>query len=208
MKIKICGLRDEQNINDIDTEAIDFLGFIFYEQSPRYVGTSFQMPKTSKLKVGVFVNETAENILKFRKQYDLDCIQLHGNETVELCKELKENGCKIIKAFGVSDSFSFQKCTDYELYTDLFLFDTATANYGGSGQLFPWELLANYQGNLPFLLSGGLGLEQMNELKKFTHPKLYGYDFNSALEIAPAYKDIQKVQKLIQLLRNEEISTQ
>lgn len=208
MKIKICGLRDQQNIKDIDSEAIDFIGFIFFEQSPRYVGKSFQMPKTSKLKVGVFVNETAENILKFRNQYDLDCIQLHGNETVELCKELKEKGCKIIKAFGVSDSFSFQKCTDYELYTDLFLFDNATANYGGSGQLFSWELLANYQGNLPFLLSGGLGLEQMNELKKFTHPKLYGYDFNSALEIAPAYKDIQKVQKLIQLLRNEEISAQ
>lgn len=208
MKIKICGLRDTQNIKVIDSEAIDFLGFIFYEQSPRYIGTSFQMPKTSKLKVGVFVNETAENILKFRKQYDLDCIQLHGNETAELCKELKENGCKIIKAFGVSDSFSFQKCTDYELYTDLFLFDTATANYGGSGQLFSWKLLANYQGNLPFLLSGGLGLEQMDELKKFTHSKLYGYDFNSTLEITPAYKDIQNVQKLIQLLRNEEISTQ
>jgi phosphoribosylanthranilate isomerase len=209
MLIKICGLKYADNIDALAKLSIDMMGFIFYPKSPRYVNdvldssTLEKMPKTIK-KVGVFVNASTEEILSKQKQFQLDYIQLHGDENTDFCKQLKEKECSIIKAFQIDDQFDFTVLNTYQNVCDYFLFDTKTHNYGGSGKAFNWSVLDRYTLLTPFLLSGGIGLENINEAIMLRHPQLIGFDINSKIELEPAIKSIDKAELLIKKIRHHE----
>ncbi|MFI3267191.1 MAG: phosphoribosylanthranilate isomerase [Rikenellaceae bacterium] len=204
MIIKVCGMRRSENIVDVEKLGIDLMGFIFYAKSPRYVSEVPEyMPKTAK-KVGVFVNETIETVLKISKDYSLDFLQLHGSETVEYCEKLKSLGHNLIKAFSISSAEDVQKAKDYDKCCEMFIFDTKCSSVGGSGVSFDWSLLENYTGNTPFLLSGGLGLNNIDSIAQFKHPQLAGYDLNSTFEVSPAEKDVAKIYEFIKKLKYDE----
>ena len=154
-----------------------------------------KIPKTIT-KVGVFVNETKENIINLVKKYSLDCIQLHGDESVQVCKEIQKY-VPVIKAFGVNSSFDLNSCKEYEGVADLFLFDTSTESYGGSGKLFDHRLLKEYGLETPFLISGGLDLKTVTALiENPIHPKCLGIDVNSRFEQPNGLKDITLLKQL------------
>lgn len=208
MKIKICGMKFSENIKDISCFCPDFMGFIFYENSKRLVTDSFQelnlqsIPPAVK-KVGVFVNQSFNEIMQKAIDYKLDYVQLHGQETIDLLESLKQKNIKIIKAFGISNSFDFETLKKFENICDYFLFDTLTSSYGGSGKIFNWKILENYHLKTPFFLSGGLGMENLESLIHFKHEKLIGFDFNSKLEIASGFKDLKQTKMIIENIRNE-----
>ncbi len=210
MIIKVCGMREAENIREVACTGINWMGFIFYAGSPRYViNANRDIPATSHcplIKVGVFVNETAEYMIKTAKKYQLDYLQLHGNESPELCRMLHSKGYKLIKVFSVASPDDLIATRDYEGLTDYFLFDTKCIGYGGSGISFDWSVLYNYKGKTPFLLSGGISPESLDELKHFTHPMLAGVDLNSGFEIAPAIKDAGKIALFTQSLRNSSLT--
>lgn len=207
MKIKICGMKYPKNINDVGTLLPDYMGFIFYQNSKRFVGDDFpsksfkKLPKSIK-KVGVFVNQSLERMLEIHNKYSFDTFQLHGNESVETCANLKEKGVEIIKVFMVDNDFDFEQTKPYESVCDFYLFDTKTDNYGGSGVAFNWEILENYTQTKPFFLSGGLGLHNYNQIKKIEHSLLIGLDFNSRLEDDKHKKIIEEVSEIINSIRN------
>ena len=196
MKIKVCGMRDSKNISELMTLKPDFIGFIFYDKSLRYV-TDFpqiEIPLSTK-KVGVFVNETIEHIVEKVNQYQLDFVQLHGNETVTYCKELALHKIKTIKAFSVDEQFDFSALKPFEKHVSLFLFDTKGENYGGNGIKFNWDLLQKYTGKTPFLLSGGITKNEVEEIKKFKHSAFLGIDINSGFEIEPGLKNTDEIKE-------------
>ena len=196
-----------KNINDVGTLLPDYMGFIFYQNSKRFVGDDFpsksfkKLPKSIK-KVGVFVNQSLERMLEIHNKYSFDTFQLHGNESVETCANLKEKGVEIIKVFLVDNDFDFEQTKPYESVCDFYLFDTKTDNYGGSGVAFNWEILENYTQTKPFFLSGGLGLHNYNQIKKIEHSLLIGLDFNSRLEDDKHKKIIEEVSEIINSIRN------
>lgn len=196
-----------KNINDVGTLLPYYMGFIFYQNSKRFVGDDFpsksfkKLPKSIK-KVGVFVNQSLERMLEIHNKYSFDTFQLHGNESVETCANLKEKGVEIIKVFMVDNDFDFEQTKPYESVCDFYLFDTKTDNYGGSGVAFNWEILENYTQTKPFFLSGGLGLHNYNQIKKIEHSLLIGLDFNSRLEDDKHKKIIEEVSEIINSIRN------
>ncbi len=199
MIIKVCGMREQQNIADLQTLNIDMIGFIFYEKSPRYVENA---PMTKNLsRVGVFVNENAANITAIAIANKLTHLQLHGGESVETCLQLKQKGYKIIKAISIKESTDFLKAKEYEGAADYLLFDTKCEGYGGSGLSFDWSMLNNYKGNTPFLLSGGIKTEMAQSIKAISHPQFVGIDLNSGFEISPAYKDIKELTTFLNTIR-------
>lgn len=206
MKIKICGMKFPKNIYEIGTLQPDFMGFIFYPKSKRFVGENFslksieKLPKTIK-KVGVFVNENVATIIAIQKQFSFDAIQLHGNESVADCKVLQENNIKIIKVFLVDNYFDFREVSAFESICDYFLFDTKSNKYGGSGKIFDWKILKKYTLQKPFFLSGGLGLHNIKKISEIDHPQLVGLDFNSQLEDENYKKITEEVSELIQKIR-------
>ncbi|GAB4403330.1 MAG: phosphoribosylanthranilate isomerase [Microscillaceae bacterium] len=207
MQWKVCGLRSPENIPLVLALRPDFVGFIFYEKSPRYVGEAFRLPPDLDWgpvrRVGVFVNHSVDFIFSQVNRYQLDGIQLHGDESPEFCAALKSpilRGARdiapsvlSIKAFGLGPGFDFESLAPYLPEVDYFLFDTKSPEYGGSGQAFGWEILPNYPFAKPFFLSGGLGQENANALRQFleAHPDLplAGLDLNSRFETAPGHKD-------------------
>ncbi len=206
MKIKVCGLKYINNIKPIIQQSPDYIGFIFYKGSKRYIGyqhhlSSFISSIEKVKKVGVFVNETSENIISYIKEYDFDLIQLHGNETQDECEKIRKH-IPIMKACSITTSFDFNVLKTYLDACDYFLFDTPSRNYGGSGRSFDWKLLNNYTLEKGFFLSGGIGLENANELKQLHHPSLIGVDINSKFEIAPGLKNIDKIKTFIHEIRN------
>ena len=203
MKIKVCGLKDFLNIKEISESDADFVGIIFYEKSPRFVNGSLSFDQAREIntkKVGVFVNESAYSVLSKVAHYNLDVVQLHGNESPDYCRELKRN-VKIMKAFGVDVDFDFQILEAYEKCVDYFLFDTATLNYGGSGKTFDYTLLAKYNFSIPFFISGGISIGTVQTLKQLNIKHLYGVDINSKFEISPGLKDVIKVKQFIKELK-------
>lgn len=205
MKIKVCGLRETGNIEEVAALQPDYLGFIWYTQSPRYV---YRLPEdvlkqlpAHIIKTAVFVNEEMPIIMALINQFKFNAVQLHGQESPDFCNALKQQGVQVIKAFGLDEHFDFDKLKDYQQQTDLFLFDTKTEKHGGSGKIFNWELLNEYQLNVPFFLSGGISLENLTEIKNIKHPALYGVDLNSRFELAPGIKSIEKLTKAFQMLR-------
>ena len=207
LKIKVCGMRDPENIRQVAALQPDFMGFIFYEGSKRFVGEDFDPALLSALsssiqKVGVFVNESTETIEQTVARYSLDLVQLHGRETPGQCRELNEAGIRLIKAFSVDDRFTFENVLLYERYCDYFLFDTRGNNYGGNGTVFDWEILKGYLSDKPYFLSGGLNLEnlQSKEFEKL-RPKPFAIDVNSGFELEPGLKDVAKVKLLMEQFR-------
>lgn len=197
MKLKVCGMREKENIEELLMLKPDFIGFIFYAKSPRFVG-SFEIPNVPRetKKVGVFVNEDESFIMDCVEKHGLDYAQLHGNESVELAKKLKYNGVGVIKVFGVMDAFPSAEIRPYEDAVDYFLFDTKTPAHGGSGQKFDWSILKSYDSSKPFFLSGGIEVSDIEEIKEMNIEKLEVIDVNSRFEIAPGLKNIEKVKAL------------
>jgi phosphoribosylanthranilate isomerase len=199
MIIKICGMGDTVRMHQLAKLPVDMLGYIFYPKSPRYVVGKIDPAEMAKLpdnihRVGVFVNAESEEIHEIAERYFLTAIQLHGNESPELCKELKAEGYTILKAFNIS------KENDYEAYSphcDYFLFDTPSAQHGGTGQKFDWALLENYKGTTPFLLSGGIGPDDAEEVQKINHPQFAGIDINSKFEVEPGIKDVTLIKNFL-----------
>ncbi|MBO7337765.1 MAG: phosphoribosylanthranilate isomerase, partial [Paludibacteraceae bacterium] len=181
--LKVCGMREAANIKELAALSPDFMGFIFYPPSSRFVSTIDEntiksIPKKIR-KVGVFVNENVLKIKDIAKNFRLDVIQLHGDESPDVCMKLKSEGYVVIKAFHIASADDFSDMLDYEGTCDYFLFDTKTQGYGGSGMTFDWTFLDKYTGQTPFLLSGGIRLESVQDLWKLNHPKLAGFDINS-----------------------------
>ncbi|MDO5522747.1 MAG: phosphoribosylanthranilate isomerase [Bacteroidia bacterium] len=208
MIIKICGMREAQNIREMEQTGVDWMGFIFYPKSPRFVSKVPEyLPQKTK-RIGVFVNESVENTLKIAKLFQLDFVQLHGDESPEFCDELGKNGLKIIKAFSVENEFPSEKVSNYNGKCDYFLFDTKTNLHGGSGKKFNWDILSEYNGETPFLLSGGISMEDVESIREFNHPKCIGIDINSKFEISPTLKDVEVVKRFIGKIREPRAKNQ
>ncbi|MDR1116274.1 MAG: phosphoribosylanthranilate isomerase, partial [Tannerella sp.] len=190
MIIKVCGMREPENVRRLEMLDVDIIGFIFYPGSSRYVADGGAIPAVGKKKAGVFVNETPEKMSDCARRYRLDYIQLHGNESPETCDVMRRQGYSVIKAFPVAVEEDFKLTADYAHCVDYFLFDTKCANYGGSGKRFDWLLLDGYRGNTPFLLSGGLTPDCADDVRRLNHPAFAGIDLNSGFETSPAVKDI------------------
>ncbi len=199
LKLKVCGMRDSKNIQELVELRPDFMGFIFYPKSPRYAdGLDENMIMRIPLsihKVGVFVNEEHEKIIEIAERYGLEYIQLHGDEDLSFANVIKENGLKVIKVFRVMDSIPFY-AKNYQGIADYFLFDTASVNYGGSGRHFDWNILKNYNLDIPFFLSGGIQLEDIPTIKSMEIEGLAGIDVNSRFEVEPGLKDLEKIKAL------------
>ncbi len=206
-KIKVCGMRDRINIDAIAALHPDYMGFIFFRKSPRYIGDDYSpenihhLPNTIK-KTGVFVNASEQEIANAVTRYELNAVQLHGNESFELCLMVKQMGVEVIKAFQVGEEFDFSVLMPYTEVCDYYLFDTKTKGYGGSGHKFDWSVLNNYNNNKPIFLSGGITQEDVSDVMKLTHLNIYAVDINSRFEIEPALKDVEKVDRFIKELKN------
>ena len=202
MKIKVCGMKDPQNINEVASLLPDFLGFIFYKKSARYVE---EIPLRKVLfnldsgieRVGVFVDEASEIVVGLCNRLGLSYAQLHGKESPEYCAQIQKAGISVIKVFHMGETFDLDQIKPYENCSDLLLFDTKTKDYGGSGKHFDWNLLKRYTSETPFLLSGGISPEDITKIKELQIPQLWGIDVNSRVEMSPAYKDVNKVKELI-----------
>lgn len=204
VKLKVCGMRDRDNILDVAAFRPDFLGFIFYPNSPRYVGTEFQIPDeldASIKRVGVFVNSSLDEMLKLSTQHQLDYIQLHGDENAHLCHALKENDLGIIKVFGVDNQFDFESVKPFEPYVDYFLFDYKGELRGGNGVPFDWNVLEHYNSEVPFFLSGGVGPDNAAHITELTNPGLYAIDVNSGIEDSPGIKNNHKLEVLLSKIK-------
>jgi phosphoribosylanthranilate isomerase len=206
MLIKVCGIKYKENLSDVVSAEPDMLGFIFYKPSSRYAGNDLSPSDMDKIplriiKTGVFVNEDETAILSRVKEYRLDMVQLHGDESIELCKRLKQKGLIIIKAFRIDDGFDFSRTEEYAPVSACFLFDTNGKEFGGNGEIFNWSELDRYKGNTPFLLSGGIGPEMSEELGSFHHNMFVGIDLNSRFEVEPGRKETEKVLEFIKKIR-------
>lgn len=202
MIVKVCGMRCGQNIREVEAAGIDWIGFICYERSPRFVLSVPDYLPVRATRVGVFVNATLDYIRTRAMELGLTHLQLHGDESPELCRILQADGFHVIKAFRVKDRASFREMHPYVPYCSYFLFDTPTAGYGGSGQRFDWSLLDNYTEAVPFLLSGGLRPDMLDNLATFHHPSWAGIDLNSGFEISPGLKDIRKIKSFVEQFKS------
>lgn len=193
-------MRDSENIRAIEQTKADLMGFIFHPKSPRFVAYLPEyMPKKQK-RVGVFVNASLEQILAKAQKFSLEYIQLHGDEPPAFCSELKNRGLKVIRAQRIAHADDIIRAESYNM-ADLMIFDTKTELYGGSGKKFNWQLLENYKGCVPFLLSGGIRSDTFEEIKAFFHPQFAGIDLNSGFEISPALKDVGKLNNFIEKIK-------
>ncbi len=222
MKLKVCGMKYQENIEAVGALQPDYLGFIFYEKSPRnFVGDIPELASSIK-KTGVFVDASFDFILEKVRQYDFKAIQLHGNESSEYCRDLKSmlerhtqldkwntepvewntEPVEVWKVFSIKDEFDFDLLKPYESIIDYFLFDTKGKEKGGNGYTFDWRVLNNYNSPTPFILSGGIGLEEINKIKTILKTKLpiHGIDVNSKFESKPGVKNIEELEKFIKLV--------
>lgn len=233
MIIKVCGMRDAENIREVAKLGIDMIGFIFWPESPRFVkmisaqagiipdyseerlknakdslskcqNEQLRMPK----RAGVFVNDMPQNIVTRVYNYSLDYVQLHGNESAVMIENLKRTlipdiapDIKIIKALSIHEKDDVKRWREYEGVVDMLLFDTKCKTVGGSGEQFDWSVLETYDGDIPFLLSGGIGPEDAERVLQFKHPQFAGIDLNSRFETAPAVKDIEKLRAFIEKVK-------
>lgn len=198
MKIKVCGISDIDNLKAIDGLGVDHIGYNFYPPSKRYIGTTSAMIQyeTQAEKIGVFVKETLDKVKEISEIFRLDHLQLHGDESVEYCRELSKE-YSVIKVFRVDESFDFETVEPFE-FCDYYLFDTMVSDYGGSGRKFNWNMLNQYVDHVPFILSGGIGPDDLSSLQGFSHPQLYGIDINSKFEISPGVKDVNVIKEFLQ----------
>lgn len=230
MIIKVCGMREAENIREVAELGIDMMGFIFWPESPRFVQmisaqagiipdyseerlrkarSQNQTPITHQpVRVGVFVDDMPQSIVTRVYNYDLDYVQLHGSESAVMIENLKRTlipdiapDIKIIKALSIREKDDVKRWREYEGVADMLLFDTKCKTVGGSGEQFDWSVLEAYDGPIPFLLSGGIGPEDAARVLAFSHPQFAGIDLNSRFEISPALKDVEKLKSFIQKIR-------
>lgn len=197
-------MRDPENIREAEKLAIDLMGFIFWHKSSRNVSEMPSYLPTRQKRVGVFVDASIEEVAEKTKEYALDLIQLHGKETPDyiqrlrsLCPQRGDRATAIIKALNIADTEDLAQTAQYEGIVDYFLFDTKSKLVGGNGTQFDWSVLQAYQGDTPFILSGGIGPDDAEKVKNFQHPMCAGIDLNSRFETAPALKDIQLLNHFI-----------
>ena len=201
MIVKVCGMSDAVNIRLAEQLNIDWMGFIFYPPSPRYVERRPDYLPQRQQRVGVFVNADEDFILSRISLFGLQLLQLHGHETPQQCRALREaTGLSVIKAFSVKSAADVAETRHYEGAADYFLFDTPTPGVGGSGRSFDHSLLDHYTGATPFLLSGGLGPDSVSHILALRHPQMVGIDLNSRFETAPGIKSIHRLQQFLQTL--------
>ena len=198
--IKVCGITDLDQLNQLAEYSVDYVGLNFYPDSPRYLrDTKLSNPTPDLKKVGVFVNASEEDIYKTASDFALDIIQLHGDEEPEFVAKISQR-YPVIKAFGLDDSFDFQQLQGYEDYVAYFLFDTRAKTYGGSGKQFDWQLLEQYQGSKPYLLSGGIRPGDITNILAIEDDRLIGIDVNSGFETSPGIKDMKLIKTLTEEL--------
>ena len=192
-------MRDADNIREVEALGIDMMGFIFWPRSSRYVSEKPDYLPIYCKRVGVFVDENIEQVKRTAYEYQLDMIQLHGHERPDYIRQL--SGRKVIKAFNIATSADLEATKPYEGIVDYFLFDTKGKSVGGNGAKFDWTVLADYVGETPFLLSGGIGPDDAARIRCFHHPQLAGIDLNSRFEITPGLKDINKLKEFIKAIQ-------
>jgi phosphoribosylanthranilate isomerase len=202
-RVKVCGLKEVSNAKLVAEAGADFMGFIFYPGSKRFVGETppedlFKNIPVQVKKVGVFVNEKKDKIIDIVQKNHLDLVQLHGAEPSDFCYDLKIKGMAVIKAFGIGEDFDFDRLSDYKDTCDYFLFDTQTMLHGGSGIKFKWERLEEYNLPVPFFLGGGIGPLDVQKVRGIRHPGFFAADINSRFETSPGVKDIDIVKTFIQ----------
>lgn len=202
MKIKVCGMRDPQNIRAVEELGIDLMGFIFYPRSPRNVESVPSYLPEHVQRVGVFVNEPIAQVCSRVREFGLNAIQLHGTENAAYISELRLRcpGKTLIKALNIASAQDLSQAGEYMDLVDYMLFDTKAQLVGGNGQQFDWSVLDSYHGPLPFILSGGIGPADAERILSFSHPYLAGIDLNSRFETAPALKDVEALRSFIQKL--------
>ncbi len=243
MIVKVCGMREPENIRDVTALGVDWIGFIFYPKSPRYVSqirsragiipdysvfmkheelsskelsskelsskeTSSKELMRQVKRVGVFVDDMPQNIVTRAVNYELDIIQLHGSESVIMIDNLRSTlapsirkGIKFMKALSISTAEDILRYKEYEGHVDYFIFDTQTPLVGGSGNHFDWNMLDAYDGNTPFILSGGVGPDDAERVLSIRHPMFAGIDLNSQFETAPAVKNVDALKAFLAKIR-------
>jgi phosphoribosylanthranilate isomerase len=204
MKIKVCGMKNPENIKAVAQLQPDYMGFICYNLSPRYMAALptdvLEMLPPSICKTGVFVNEEIDTIKSLINKFGFTAVQLHGSESPAFCDSLRGK-VTVLKAFGVDDSFDFNRLQPYAGHVDYLMFDTKTVNHGGSGQAFNWDVIQQYTLDIPFFICGGLGPDNLKKVKQIKHPALYGVDLNSRFETEPGMKDIKQLQQAFNTIR-------
>jgi len=207
MKVKVCGItrkEDLQAMNRFDT-PVDFVGFVLYPHSKRYAGNALkELAGTTvcvnTMRVGVFVNEDAERIIRISKEHALDFVQLHGDESPDYCKTIRQS-IKIIKAFNIDESFDFSTLKAYDSACNYFLFDAKGKLPGGNNISYDWNMLRQYQMDKPFFLSGGIKPNHVEQLQRFNHPSLFAVDINSGFEVSPGVKDTKAIDAFLKKLK-------
>jgi phosphoribosylanthranilate isomerase len=202
IRIKVCGMKDPVNVGEIVGANPDYFGFIFFPGSPRYVGKEpgpelFSIIPAGIKRVGVFINEDSKTIINQAIRFGLNLIQLHGNESVKTCSELQSSGLGIIKVFNIGERFDFGSLLKYKSVCDYFLFDTRGEKLGGSGIKFDWKILEGYTMDKQFFLSGGIDSGDAGVVRSIENKGLFAVDINSRFETSPGIKDIVKVKKFI-----------
>lgn len=231
MIIKVCGMREPENVRDVENLGVDMIGFIFCADSERYVSMVSSnagiipdyaygrqngdeapacgtMQKSKPHRVGVFVDDMPQNIVTRIYNYNLDYVQLHGNETAVMIDNLRRTvdpdirpGLKIIKALSIRSEQDVKRWREYEDHADMLLFDTKGCKAGGNGEHFDWTLLDAYHGNIPFLLSGGISVDDADSINAIRHPMFAGVDLNSRFEVRPGLKDVALLKEFIRKLK-------
>jgi phosphoribosylanthranilate isomerase len=211
MRIKVCGMTLPEQVNALDEMGVDLAGFIFYPKSPRYIGNKISAEKMKQIrghiaKVGVFVNMPYDDLMKTVEDYRLDLVQLHGDESPHFCEKVA-NYVTIVKAFRLSDNDPLDWIVrPYHEGSDMYMFDTLGAGYGGTGKKFDWNILKKTAVDKLYFLSGGIESGDEEELKEFIQEpaakKLFAIDINSKFEVSAGIKDMEKVKKFVTALKS------
>ena len=200
MIVKVCGMREAENIRAVEALGVDWMGFIFWEHSSRNVCQRPAYLPTRAKRVGVFVDASLDVVCQHVESFGLDVVQLHGSESPTYLRDLRNalaGDVLIVKAFSIATRDDLLQTSFYEGLADYFLFDTKAQLVGGNGRKFDWSVLAHYDGSTPFLLSGGIGPDDASRLSAFSHPRLAGIDLNSRFEISPAQKNVELLKQFL-----------
>lgn len=202
MIIKVCGMREAHNIRKVEALGVDWMGFIFYPQSPRYVSAMPAYLPVNAKRVGVFVNQEPDLVSRLVQEFGLSIVQLHGTEDAPYIGRIRAlcPGITIVKALNIAKSDDLKLATPYFGMVDYLLFDTKAKLAGGNGTQFDWNILSSYNGTVPFILSGGIGPDDAERLNAFNHPMMAGIDLNSRFESAPALKDAKLLESFLSKL--------
>lgn len=200
LKWKVCGMKEADNIARVLNLEPDYMGFIFYRKSPRYVGEDWAGPGNgfpgSTKKVGVFVNEEMDRVVELAAKYQLEYLQLHGHETPDYCRLLSQQGLAVIKVTNPANLKEVKRLDQFKPWVEFFLFDTPGKQFGGTGKSFDWSLLEHYDNQVPVFLSGGISLENVQKVAELTRLNLSAVDVNSCFETRPGFKDVTKLKEL------------